>query len=153
MKSTILLIFMGILMLLALFSLEPASAEEPRYLDVYYISMDLDGPDARFTVYYELDIIAQLYVLFLGSGNIEPTIEEIFYDFNDKKVISIRKNYAIVEARNVSYMDPEQKGALYFHDSHPLGTNVETLEVKFPSGVSRTFSDVLSTPNVFFEVS
>ena len=153
MKSTTLLIYSCTLMLLALFSLGTAGAEPSRYLDVYHITMELDGPDAKFTVHYELDIIAQLYVLFLGSGNIEPSIEDIFYDFNDIQVISIRKNYAVVEALNVSYMDPEQKGAVYFHDSHPLGTNVETLEVQFPSGVSRTFSDVSATPNVFFEIS
>lgn len=128
-----------------------ANADTPRYLHVNTITMELDGPDATISVDYELDIIARLYVLFLGSGNIEPAIIELFEDFEDVRVVSIRDDHAVVKAMNVSHEDQEGAGGLYFHDSHSLGTTVDTFVLVFPSGVSRTFTDVSATPNTFFE--
>ena len=113
--------------------------------------MELDGPDATFTVNYELDIVARIYVLFLGSGNIEPAINEIFYDFGDYKIVNVRNNYAVVIANNVSYIDPNQIGNFYFHDSIDLGVRVDTFNLVFPTGIKRTFKDVSSTTNTFFE--
>jgi len=113
--------------------------------------MELDGPDATFTVDYELDIVARIYVLFLGSGNIEPAINDIFYDFGDYKIVNVRDNYAVVIANNVSYKDPDQIGNFYFHDAHDLGVRVDTFNLVFPTGITRTFNDVSSTTNTFFE--
>jgi len=145
---TILLLFSIIIIIL---SASTANAETPRYLHVNSITMELDGPDATFTVDYELDIVARIYVLFLGSGNIEPAINDIFYDFGDYKIVNVRDNYAVVIANNVSYKDPDQIGNFYFHDAHDLGVRVDTFNLVFPTGITRTFNDVSSTTNTFFE--
>jgi len=152
-SKKILLITIGLLVsiIIIILSSSTASAETPRYLHVNSITMELDGPDATFTVNYELDIVARIYVLFLGSGNIEPAINEIFYDFEDYKIVNVRDNYAVVIANNVSYIDPNQIGNFYFHDSIDLGVRVDTFNLVFPTGITRTFKDVSSTTNTFFE--
>ncbi|NOR59034.1 MAG: hypothetical protein GQ469_00120, partial [Methanosarcinales archaeon] len=97
------------------------------------------------------DMIARVYVMFLGTGSIEPAIYDIFSDFNDIQVLSVREDNAVVKVRNVSYHDPEQGGNIFFHDSHNLGITVDTFILVFPSGVERTFSNVSTTQNTFFE--
>ncbi|MCL7412212.1 MAG: hypothetical protein M8353_01155, partial [ANME-2 cluster archaeon] len=67
--------------------------------------MEPQGPNVSFTVEYDLDFIARLYVLFLGSGNIEPAINDLFYDFDEIEIISIKENHARVMAYNVGYQD------------------------------------------------
>ena len=150
-SNKISLITIGLLVSIIVLTSNTASAETPRYIHVNSITMELDGQDATFTANYELDLFARIYVLFLGSGNIEPAINDIFYDFDDFKIVNVRDNYAVVIANNVSYKDPDLKGDFYFHDSHDLGVRVETFKLVFPTGVTRTFSDVSSTTNTFFE--
>jgi hypothetical protein len=152
-SKKILLIIIGLLVsiIIIILSSSTASAETPRYLHVNSITMELDGPDATFTVDYELDIVAKIYVLFLGSGNIEPAINDIFFDFDNYKIVNVRDNYAVVIANDISYKDPSQIGNFYFHDAHDLGVRVDTFNLVFPTGITRTFNDVSSTKNTFFE--
>jgi len=151
MNSRIILLITGLVLSSIFLTVGAASAETPRYLQVESITMTLEGPDATFNIEYELDMIARMYVLFLGTGSIEPAIYDIFSDFNDIQVLSVREDNAVVKVRNVSYHDPEQGGKIFFHDSHNLGITVDTFILVFPSGVERTFSDVSTTPNTFFE--
>jgi len=147
-----LLISTGLILTLIILASGQASAEPPRYLHVTTVTMELNGTNATFTVDYELDIVAKFYVLFLGSGSIEPVIQELFINFDDVKVISTMENHALVTAANVSYQDPAQQNNYYFHDSHQLGTTVDTLILVFPKGTRRTLLDVSATPNIFFEI-
>ena len=151
MNSRIILLITGLVLLSIFLTMGTASAEPPRYLQVRSITMTLEGPDATFNIEYELDMIARVYVMFLGTGSIEPAIYDIFSDFNDIQVLSVREDNAVVKVRNVSYHDPEQGGNIFFHDSHNLGITVDTFILVFPSGVERTFSNVSTTQNTFFE--
>lgn len=151
MHSRIILLITGLLLSSIFFTTGTASAEQPRYMQVRSITMTLEGPDATFDIKFELNMIARMYVLFLGTGSIEPAIYDIFNDFDNIEVLSVREDSAVVKVRNVSYQDPEQGGNIFFHNSHNLGTNVDTFILIFPSGVERTFSDVSTTPNTFFQ--
>lgn len=138
--------------LVALLLLPVVHAETPRYMHVTSITMEPDGANAIFTVRYELDFIARFYVLFLGSGNIEPAIYDLFYDFENVKITNIRKDYAVIRASNVSTRGSEQMGGFYYHDSHKLGTTVDSFTVIFPNGGTKTFFRINATPNAFFEI-
>ncbi|MCD4842848.1 MAG: hypothetical protein K8R08_12755 [Methanosarcinales archaeon] len=151
MNSRIILLIAGLLLSSIFLTTGTVSAEQPRYIHVNSITMTLEGPDATFNIEYDLDIIARVYVMFLGTGSIEPAIYDIFSDFNDIQVLSVREDNAVVKVRNVSYHDPEQGGNIFFHDSHNLGITVDTFILVFPSGVERTFSNVSTTQNTFFE--
>ena len=151
MNSRIILLITGLVLSSIFLTVGAASAETPRYLQVRYITMTLEGQDATFNIEYELDIIARMYVLFLGTGSLELAIYDIFSDFNDIQVLSVREDNAVVKVRNVSYHDLEQGGNIFFHDSHNLGITVDKFILVFPSGVERTFSNVSTTPNTFFE--
>ncbi len=151
MNSRIILLITGLLLSSIFLTVGTASAEPPRYLQVRSITMTLEGQDATFNIEYELDFIARMYVLFLGTGSIEPAIYDIFNDFDNIEVLSVREDSAVVKVRNVSYQDPEQGENMFFHDSHDLGTTVDTFILVFPSGVKRTFFDVSTTPNTFFK--
>ncbi len=151
MNSRIILLITGLLLSSIFLTVGTASAEPPRYLEVKSITMTLEGTDATFNIEYKLNMIARMYVLFLGTGSIEPAIYDIFNDFDDVQVLSVREDNAVIKVRNVSYHDPEQGGNMFFHDSHNLGTTVDTFILIFPSGAKRTFSNVLTTPNTFFE--
>lgn len=151
MNSRIILLIAGLLLSSIFLTTGTVSAEQPRYIHVNSITMTLEGPDATFNIEYKLDMIARVYVMFLGTGSIEPAIYDIFSDFNDIQVLSVREDNAVVKVRNVSYHDPEQGGNIFFHDSHNLGITVDTFILVFPSGVERTFSNVSTTQNTFFE--
>ncbi len=151
MNSRIILLIAGLLLSSIFLTTGTVSAEQPRYIHVNSITMTLEGPDATFNIEYKLDMIARVYVMFLGTGSIEPAIYDIFSDFNDIQVLSVREDNAVVKVRNVSYHDPEQGGDIFFHDSHNLGITVDTFILVFPSGVERTFSNVSTTQNTFFE--
>lgn len=132
----------------SIISFIPARADSPRYLHITEITMEPQGSNVSFTVEYNLDFIARLYVLFLGSGNIEPAINDLFYDFEEIKIISIKENHARVMAYNVGYQDEDIEG-VFFYDSHKLGTTVDTFIV-FPGKANpERFYGVSSTPNVF----
>jgi len=151
MNNRIIILITGLLLSSLFITVGTASAEPPRYLHVRSVTMALDGPDATFNIEFELNMIAKMYVLLLGTKSMEPAIYDIFNDFDNIQVLSVMEDNAVVKVMNVSYQDPEQVGNIYFHDSHNLGTTVDTFIIVFPSGVERTFSDVSTTPNTFFE--
>ncbi len=152
MNSRIILLITGLLLSSIFMTVGTASAEPPRYLEVKSITMTLEGQDATFNIEYKLDQIARVYVFLLGTGSLESAIYGMFKDFDNIEVLSVREDNAVVKVTNVSYQDPEQGGNILFHDSHNLGTNVGAFTIVFPSGAERTFSDVSTTPNTFFEV-
>ena len=151
MNSRIILLITGLLLSSMFMTVGTASAEPPRYLEVKSITMTLEGQDATFNIEYELDPIARVYVFLLGTGSLESAMYGMFEDFDNIEVLSVREDNAVVKVTNVSYQDPEQGGNILFHDSHNLGTTVKTFILIFPSGVKRTFSDISTTPNTFFE--
>ncbi|MBA1341089.1 MAG: hypothetical protein C5S40_03020 [ANME-2 cluster archaeon] len=151
MNRRIILLITGLLLSSLVITMGSASADPPRYLQVESITMTLEGPDATLNIGYELDIIAQVYVFLLGTGSIESAISSLLSDFDNIQVLSIMEDNAVVKVMNVSYHDPEQGENMFFHDSHNLGTTVDTFILVFPSGTERIFYDVSTTPNTFFE--
>jgi len=152
MKHKVILIFIGILISLFILTSGSASAEMPDYITITNINMELHGTNASFTVNYELDTVARIYIIMLGSSSLEPVIVDLFHEFNNVSIISTMYDHAVVEAINVTYQNLEQGSDYYFHDSCPFGTTVD-LYIKFPSGVEREHLDVICTPNLFFEMS
>ncbi len=152
MNNRIILLITGLLLSSIFMTVGTASAEPPRYLEVKSIKMTFEGQDATLNIKYELDTIAQVYVFLLGTRSLEPAIDDMFDDFDNIQVLSVREDNAVVKVMNVSYHDTEQGENILFHDSHNLGTNVPTFTIVFPSGTERTFSDISTTPNTFFEV-
>jgi len=152
MNSRIILLITGLLLSSLFITMGTASADPPRYLQVRSITMTLEGPDATLNIEYELDMIAQVYVFLLGTGSIESAISGLLSDFDNIQVLSVMEDNAVVKVMNVSYQDPEQGENMFFHDSHNLGTTVDTFKLVFPSGAERIFYNVSTTPNTFFEV-
>ena len=150
MKRMILMLLVA-LIATSLISFGPASADSPRYLHITEMTMEPQGPHASFTLDYELDLFARLYVLFLGSGNIEPAVKDLFYDFDEIKIISVKENHAQVLAYNIGYQDNDIDG-VFFYDSYKLGATVDTFIVFPGSENSERLYNVASTPNVFMRL-
>ena len=95
---------------------------------------------------YDLNTFSRVYVLLLGSHNLNPTLENVLIDFDDVKVVRIGRNEASVYVKNISRQDEEY----FLHDSHALGAQVDTLTMYYPDGSSRTVPDATSTPDTFY---
>ena len=152
MNHRIIFFLSGIFLSLMILTIGPASAGMPAYFDVTSITMELHGSNATFTVNYDLDTIARIYVLMLGSSGLDQPIRELFSNFNNVTVVSTMNDHAVVEATNVSYKNPEEGSKYFFHDSCQFGTTIDTLIVVFPSGIGREYYYVTGTPNLFFEL-
>lgn len=151
MKSIIIMLLVA-LIAASLISFGPASAETPRYLEITEMTMEPQGPHISFNVEYKLDPFAKVYVLFMGSGNIEPAIKDMFYDFKEIEIISIKENHARVLAYNVGYQDDDIKD-VFFYDSYMLGATVGNLIVFPDSKNPERLYNVASTPNVFMRAA
>ena len=127
------------------------AADSPRYIHFNSITMNPEGPDISFTVEYELDPIAKVYVLLLGTRNIESAIHGLFYNFDDIQVTSLRDDSAEIVAYNVGYQDDEI-GGIYFYDSHMLGATVDEF-ILFPNSDNpERLQNVDLTPNTFLQI-
>ena len=111
--------------------------------------MEFQGADAVFTLDYDLDFLAKIYVMAFGSAKIVPEIEARFASFDEDDVTIERLDYeqAVVVVKNVSHYDNEY----YFHNSHDFGITIEKLVVDPPDGSPRVYLDTNSTPSLFYE--
>jgi len=148
MMKRIIIMLLVALIASSLISFGPASADSLRYLKITEMTMEPQGPHVSFNVEYKLDPVAKVYVLFMGSGNIEPAIKDMFYDFDEIEIISIKENHAKVLVYNVGYQDDDIEG-VFFYDSYMLGATVDTLIVFPYSNNPERLYNVTSTPNVF----
>jgi len=141
-------VFVAITALALVFLVGISSANMGRdYLQVQEVTMVLEDCDAVFEVQFELDRLARLYVLALGSKHIEQDMTEILVGFDDVTIKKAGSNEAVLVARGAA----EQSGGYCLFDPKPLGLKVPKLTVVYPEGVSRTYYDVTETPNVFCE--
>ena len=151
MNRRIIVLITGLLLSSIFLTAGNALADSPRYIHFNSITMNPEGPDVRFTVEYELDPIAKMYVLLLGTRSIEHAIYDLFYNFDDIKVISVRDDSAEIVAYNVGYQDDKING-IYFYDSHMLGATVDEF-ILFPNSKNpEHLQNVYSTPNTFLQV-
>ena len=110
--------------------------------------MEFEGADAVFTLDYDFDLLARIYVMAFGSAKIVPEIEARFASFDDGDVVVRKLDYerAIVVVKNVSHYDD----GYYFHNSHDFRITIKKLVVDPPDGSPRTYRNTNSTPNIFY---
>ena len=134
-----------LLVLTLLLAMPTASAD---YMHVTQTLMEFEGADAVFTLDYELDLLAKIYVMAFGSTKIVPEIEAQFASFDEDDVAIERLDYeqAVVIVKNVSHYDD----GYYFHNAHDFGITMEKLVVDLPDGPSRVYWNTNSTPSIFY---
>ena len=111
--------------------------------------MEFQSADAVFTLDYDLDFLAKIYVMAFGSAKIMPGIEAQFASFDEDNVTIERLDYeqAVVVVKNVSHYND----GYYFHNSHDFGITMEKLVVDLPDGSPRVYLNTNSTPSLFYE--
>jgi hypothetical protein len=138
-----------LLVLLLLLTMPAASAG---YMQVTQTLMEFEGADAVFTLDYELDLLAKIYVMAFGSAKIMPEIEAQFASFDEDDVtddVTIERldyEQAVVVVKNVSHYDD----GYYFHNSHDFGITMEKLVVAPPDGSPRVYLNTTNTPSLFY---
>ncbi len=117
-------------------------------VQVTQMTMEFERADAVFTVDYELDFLAKIYVMAFGSAKIVPEIEARFASFDEDNVTVERLDYeqAVVVVKNVSYYN---KG-YYFHNPHEFGITIDKLVVDPPDDSPRVYLNTNSTPSLFY---
>ena len=127
----------------------PTSAvpEEGRYLHVKQMEVEFDRTDAMVTISYNLDFFADIYAFILGSRNLEPAFEQIFFDFENVEVTEIGRNHAVIMLTDVS----RQNDDYYLHDQHRLGIMIDSLILVYPDGSIKNIQHTNTTPNTFFK--
>ncbi|MGP8336874.1 MAG: hypothetical protein ACT6FC_01375 [Methanosarcinaceae archaeon] len=126
----------------------PSSAviENEEYIQIDRMVMTFEKTDARVDISYSLDPFVKIYVFLLGSRNLEPTFEQMFYNFDGVKVVEIGQDHAVVTLNNVS----RKSGDYYLHDSHKLGATVNELTFVFPDGSKKELENTRNTQNTFY---
>ncbi len=111
--------------------------------------MEFQKEDAMFTVDYDIELLAKIYIIAFGSAKIVPEIEAQFASFDEDDVTIERLDYeqAVVVVKNVSHYDNEY----YFHNPHDFGITVEKLVVDPPDGSPRVYWNTNTTPSLFYK--
>ncbi|HJH31300.1 MAG TPA: hypothetical protein C5S50_03755 [Methanosarcinaceae archaeon] len=139
-----------VILLTAAFALlmVPSSAaiENEHYMHIDRMVMTFEKSDAIVDISYDLDPFAKVYVLLLGSRNLEPTFKQILIKFKEVEVIEIGYDHATILLTNVS----RQSGDYYLHDSHELGTSVDIFTFRYPDGSTQQLENTRSTQNTFY---
>lgn len=146
MKLASLLIYIMLFAIFSLSTIADADSGADNYIRFNEMVINFEGTDATVTMSYDLNTFSRVYVLLLGSHNLNPTLEHVLFDFNDVQVVRIGRNEASVYVKNISRQDEEY----FLHDSHSLGAQVGTLTMYYPDGSSRTVPDAISTPDTFY---
>ncbi len=136
----------SILLILSLLLTVPIVAAD--CVHVTQTTMEFRGADAVFTLDYDIELLAKIYIMAFGSAKIVPEIEAEFasFDKDDVTIARLDYNQAVVIVKNVSHYDDEY----YFHNSHEFGITIEKLVVNPPDGPPRVYRTTTSTPNLFY---
>jgi len=136
----------SILLVLTLLLTMPAASAG--YMHVTQTTMEFQKEDAVFTLDYDLELLAKIYIMAFGSAKIVPEIEARFASFDEDDVTIERLDYeqAVVVVKNVSHYDD----GYYFHNSHNFGMTMEKLVVGPPDGSLRVYWNINSTPSLFY---
>ncbi|MEA1869669.1 MAG: hypothetical protein U9N09_05950 [Euryarchaeota archaeon] len=110
--------------------------------------IEFQDADAVFTLDYDLDFLAKIYVMAFGSAKIVPEIEARFVSFDEDNVTIEQLDYerAVVIVKNVSHYND----GYYFHNSHDFGITMEKLVLDPPDGSPRVYLNTNSTPSLFY---
>lgn len=125
--------------------LAASTATGGEYLKIDDITMALDEDNALLQINYTLDSFASLYVLALGCRHLEPDLRGFFPSYKRIKTVSADPYRAILKVEKAG----GYSNGYYLFNSIPLGYQVDKFTVIYPTGLSRTFYNITSTPNVF----
>ncbi|MHC1631031.1 MAG: hypothetical protein ACXQT4_01870 [Methanotrichaceae archaeon] len=116
------------------------------YLQIQEVTMTLKDGNAVFDVKFDLNPLAKLYVLALGSKYIEPDLTNLFGNFDNVTTVKADPSQAVLVAHDAA----EYKSGYYLFESRPLKSGVSKFTVVYPDGLSSTtLYNVSSTPSVF----
>lgn len=115
---------------------------EIKHLDVSY------GVDkVTVKMEYALDGIEKLYMVLIGGDSIKDKILEIFSG-EDVRIESINETQAVIEINNCV----EFNGVRYvFHGIEIPGT-VDTITLRFPSGLVISYSEAEGIPSATYRI-
>ncbi|MDD5614744.1 MAG: hypothetical protein PHH85_00920 [Candidatus Methanoperedens sp.] len=121
-------------------------ASEKRSLVITSLTINFEKTDATFTVNYDLGGLSKIFVLLMGSKNLEPRITSMFSEF-DYEIVKMDQEKAVLRVKNVSWLD---KG-YYFHDSIKFGEYIDTVYVyTSDSPRPKEYSHINSTQPTFY---
>ena len=146
MKQALLFLLILVVAILSLSVTGYALNDEGQYIHLTQMNIRFEGSDAQVTFFYELDMFSRVYVFLLGSYNLQPTIENVLFDFENIEVREIGRNHAVVHVSNIS----RQNSEYYLHDSRALGAKVDMLTMIYPDGSSRSVPGATATPYTFY---
>lgn len=142
--------FLVIVILLSSVSI-PVLAQEAEgnndFMHFDRIVMRFDETDAYVTVTYDLDTFARMYVLAFGTRHLESSFVQIFSEYEETEIEEIGYDTAVITLKNIS----RSSDSYYLHEGHDLGTTIHSLQVIYPGGSSKTYTDVTKTPNIFYD--
>ena len=136
----------SILLVLSLLLTMPAASAG--YMHVTQTLMEFESADAVFTLDYDIELLAKIYIMAFGSTKIVPEIEARFASFDEADVTIERLDYeqAVVSVKNVSHYND----GYYFHNSHDFGITLEKLVVDPPDGSPRVYWNTTTSPSLFY---
>ncbi|MBE0520746.1 MAG: hypothetical protein IBX39_00570 [Candidatus Methanoperedenaceae archaeon] len=146
MKKPVIAVF-AILLVAALLLLTDGSPEK-RSFEITSASINFDKTEATITVNYEFPKLMKLYILFIGSKDIEPKLEDIFSNF-DYQILKIAPDKAIVRVTNVSRIE----NGYYIHDSREFGDTINTIIIYTPDSprpIQYLNRNLNATPDIFY---
>lgn len=132
----------------ALVLMMPSSTviNDEQFFHITRMVLTFEKTDGTVEINYDLDLFTKTYVFLLGSRNLEPTLEQIFFEFEDITITDIGQNHAVVILRNIS----RQSGDFYLHDSHELDTEVDLLTFIYPDRSTKHLEHTSCTQNTFY---
>lgn len=141
--------FLLLLLVLSSASLTALAQENDENTDFMHFDrmvMRFEETDAYVTINYDLDTFARMYVLAFGTRHLESSFEGIFSEYEEAEIVEIGYDNVAISLKNVS----RSSGDYYLHDSRDLGTDIDSLQVIYPGGTSKTLTSVTETPNIFY---
>ena len=123
------------------YTVTPQASIQMSQMEIHFVNQN-----AVAVINYEVGFLTQLYFLFFGTHHLSPYLQELLFDFEEYRIISIHSTTATVELLNVSRFED----VFYLHDSRMLGSEVGLLILFFPDGHTRSFYNAVVTPNVFY---
>ncbi len=144
MKNSIVAIFI-VLFLASILPLSEGTSSN-HTLEIKSLTIYFDKTNATFIVNYDMGTIPKMYILLFGSKSIEPTINDIFSNF-DYDIVKMNEDQTILKVKNISRLE----NGYYLHDSRKLGTSINSIFVSTPDSPRiKEYSNLNATPNTFY---
>ncbi|WP_198003802.1 hypothetical protein [Methanococcoides burtonii] len=145
-------LFSFIVLLLVLFTtfLPICAYAMPENNDIIHIEkvvMRFDKTDTTVVVTYNLNFFARMYILAFGTRHLESSFIDIFSKYENIQIEEVGYDTVKLSIKDVS----RASDSYYLHDGRDLDTNVQSIEVIYPNGQTKTITDVRATPDIFYQ--